>query len=139
MVDHMLRPRPPPAVGLMMTWTVPEREERATTDEPAVLSPPNWVVAPTAHFEPYEFNGTDLLPLAGTLRIGHPSPGDLDEFAGDILRVAASHGQTVVGPFDVVQRGGGERVEHLVEERGLGERIPRAVEEQHRYADLLQM
>jgi len=87
---------------------VPERGLRATTGEPAVLSPPKWVVAPTAGFGLYEFNDTDLLPLPGILRIGHPSPGDLGEFPGDILRVAASHGFTAyaVGGFvrDLVLR-----------------------------------
>src|SRR3990172_11160858 len=118
---------------------VRERGLRATTGEPAVLSPPKWVVATTAGFGLYEFNDTDLLPLPGILRIGHPSPGDLGEFPGDILRVAASHGQPVVGSLDVVKSGGRERDEHLAEERGRGERIPCAVEEQHRHADLLQM
>src|SRR3990170_6451929 len=107
MVDHMRWPRPPPAVGLMMTRMVPERGLRATSHEPAVLSPPRWVVAPTAGFEPYEFNGADLHPLRPAPLLGHPSPRDFDEFTYDFFRRAPPHDQPVIGPFELMEGGGG--------------------------------
>lgn len=57
-----------------MTWMVPERGLRATTGEPAVLSPPKWAVAPAAGFEPYEFNGPDPLPLPVTSIVHRAAP-----------------------------------------------------------------